>query len=331
MMLRAFALIAFTLAAAQGVQAQGFLHKIKDKVKDKAGQRVDNQTDKAIDKGLDKTEGAITCVATDAKCVSDAKAQGKSVVVTDASGKPVSSADSAKAMTAAGGQGAAGAAAAPPTVNLNADFVPGTRTLFEENFAGDPVGDLPLHVKVKSGNWEIAQIGSRKVLRSGSGGRIMIPLPETLPDKFTLQIELQHSWGWSTDVWFVPDSLEGSHERVEFGSTGGIGDFNSAAPENKSNKLYLARMMVDGGHAKVYIDGKRVANVPEAKLGRSNGIWISATGSDEEPFILYDIRIAASQTSLFDALNASGRVATHGILFATNSATIEPGSDSTLK
>ncbi|HEX5437055.1 MAG TPA: OmpA family protein, partial [Gemmatimonadaceae bacterium] len=46
---------------------------------------------------------------------------------------------------------------------------------------------------------------------------------------------------------------------------------------------------------------------------------------------LYDIRIAASQTSLFDALNASGRVATHGILFATNSATIEPGSDSTLK
>jgi outer membrane protein OmpA-like peptidoglycan-associated protein len=47
--------------------------------------------------------------------------------------------------------------------------------------------------------------------------------------------------------------------------------------------------------------------------------------------LVTDIRIAAGGRPLFDALTASGRVSTHGILFASGSATLEGESTPTLK
>jgi outer membrane protein OmpA-like peptidoglycan-associated protein len=43
------------------------------------------------------------------------------------------------------------------------------------------------------------------------------------------------------------------------------------------------------------------------------------------------VRIAAGGRDLYDALSRDGRVATHGILFATNSDVIRPESTPTLK
>ena len=54
-----------------------------------------------MDKAIDKGENAIKCAATDQDCIRKAKADGKGVVVTDPSGKPVSSSDSANAVNAA--------------------------------------------------------------------------------------------------------------------------------------------------------------------------------------------------------------------------------------
>src|SRR5205807_7118793 len=54
-------------------------------------------------------------------------------------------------------------------------------------------------------------------------------------------------------------------------------------------------------------------------------------GGDASPGYISNIRIAASDKSLFDALNASGRVSTHGILFNTNSDAIRPESAPTLQ
>jgi OOP family OmpA-OmpF porin len=260
-----------------------------------------------------------------------AKAKVESAVDQAGDSSQATTSASATDGAAAGDAASSDAAPAASKVDVNYDFVPGDQVLFQDDFASDPVGDLPTHVQVLSGNWEIAVKDGRRMLRSTSGGDLMIPLPSVLPSKFTLELELIHDWGWDTRVYFVDADHRDGMQNAVFGSDGGIGDFSSSANEDRSDKLYHARIMADGRHVKVYIDGKRVANVPSANLGRANGIWIQAPADDNSPFYLASVRVAASQTSLFDALNASGRVSTHGILFATGSAEIQPGSAGTLE
>ncbi|MDE3053834.1 MAG: OmpA family protein [Gemmatimonadota bacterium] len=319
-------------AAAQG----GLFGRIKAKVQD----RVNAATDSATDAMIDKATGAVICAATNVSCIKKAFGAGKHVEIVDQSGKPVSADDSASAVAKAGGVPANVAAAgdtaaasepATPTAFVNYDFVPGDRVLFTEDFSADKVGDLPSRVQILSGNWEIADVGGQRMLRSTSGGRVMVPLPAPLPDKFTVELQVIHSWGWNTEVHFADADHSDGLDYASFGSTAGIGAFNSSPAEDKSGKLYTARIMADGGHVKVYQDGKRVANVPHANLGRTNGIWIDGPGSDDAPFYIVSIRVAASDRSLFDALNADGRVSTQGILFGTGSDAIRPESAPTLE
>lgn len=246
--------------------------------------------------------------------------------------KPESKPDPAKTPATPDKSGASESAVDTSRAFVNYDFVPGDKVLFAEDFSTDKVGDLPSRVKVEAGNWEVASYKGQRFLRASNSGDIMIPLPSTLPQKATVEMDLIHSWGLSPSIEFVPDEGDQrhTHQSVFVGSTGGIGDFSSEAAANKDKELYHVRLMLDGEHAKVYEDGKRVANVPTAKLGRSNGVWVHARASENDPFYITNIRIAESNTSLFDVLNASGRVATHGILFDVNSDHIRPESAPTL-
>jgi outer membrane protein OmpA-like peptidoglycan-associated protein len=75
-----------------------------------------------------------------------------------------------------------------------------------------------------------------------------------------------------------------------------------------------------------------VANVPNAKLGRSNKIYVFLNGWDANaPRMIADVRVAAGGRKLYDAIAEKGRVATQGILFATGSAEVRPESGPTLK
>ena len=277
--------------------AQGFMDRLKQKVQD----RVNNAEDSLTDAALDAATGAVTCAASNTGCIQKVFKAGKTVKLVDAKGNPVSPDDSAKAVAKAGGVPAnvtanaaaasapaatSDSAAAPPaTAFVNYDFVPGDKVLFAEDFSTDKVGDIPKRVQILSGNFEIADVGGRRMLRSSSGGRVMVPLPSQLPDKFTVELDLIHSWGWNTDVHFVDaDHLDGL-DYVTFGGSSGIGQFQSEPLEDKSSKLYTARIMADGGHVKVYVDGKRVANVPQSKLGRTNAIWIDGPGNDIRPVL----------------------------------------------
>jgi outer membrane protein OmpA-like peptidoglycan-associated protein len=60
-------------------------------------------------------------------------------------------------------------------------------------------------------------------------------------------------------------------------------------------------------------------------------IDVPSTNDDEGGSLLTDIRVAEGGKPLYDALAANGRVSTHGILFATGSATIEGESTPTLQ
>ncbi len=88
--------------------------------------------------------------------------------------------------------------------------------------------------------------------------------------------------------------------------------------------------MADGKYVKVYVNETRVANIPNADLGRSNKITIDFVGIGEQPAFIGNLSVLAGGRELYDALEKDGRVATQGIYFASGSDQIRPESTPTL-
>jgi outer membrane protein OmpA-like peptidoglycan-associated protein len=272
---------------------------------------------------------------------------GKPVEVVDAKGKRVSAADSAKAVDKAGGAPASAAStssdaggAAPSQgfgdgVLVNYDFVPGDRVIFAEDFSRDPIGDFPKRLELRRGNFEVAKWQGQQYLRTNSGGVVSIPLPEVLPSRFTFEADYHGSNGWSLEINFDdPDKVD-NLVLASFGMGSGQlagPNVNSSAdlPDAAVKPLAHVALMADGKYVKVYENGVRVANVPNANIGRGKVVVVSVPGSDDEPGYLSNIRIAAGGKPLYDAIMADGRVATHGILFDTGSDRIRAESKPTM-
>jgi hypothetical protein len=164
--------------------------------------------------------------------------------------------------------------------------------------------------------------------------RFYIPLPETLPERFTLEFDYSMSPGGEVWISFGDDQ----QRKVTFNASGTAGVYNATAgitgigklPDNRNDVLRRARIMADGKYVKVYLDDTRVMNVPNADLGRSNKILFYTTIISERS-LFGNFRVAAGGKKLYDALAEKGRVATQGIYFDTGSDRIRPESTPTLK
>jgi OmpA-OmpF porin, OOP family len=343
-------------ALPNSASAQG---GIIDRIKTKAKEKTDAATDSLTDVAFDKATGAVKCVATNSACIKKAFGAGHNVKVVDAKGNAVSPADSAKAVATAGGvpeslatsnATASNAAAASSSssastsapaqgfgdgVFLNYDFVPGDRVIFSEDFMRDKPGDFPKRLQLRRGNLEIAEWQGQHFLRTNSSSVVAIPLPEALPKRFTFEADYNGGGGWSMTVNFAdPDVVDGLTTASFSPGDGGLsGDnVNSSAtiPDAAVKPITHIAVMADSAYAKVYVNGVRVANVPNTNLGRGKVIVIGLTGSDDTPAYITNFRIAAGGKPLYDALMASGRASTHGILFATGSDQIRGESKPTL-
>ncbi len=338
----AFALAAFAGAAGSGqANAQGLFKKIKERAKQTTEQHVVNKAGEATNKALEKTEGAIACIATDAACIQDAQKQGKPVNVTDANGNAITGSDSAAAIAAATGGAAPAGAAATANVKpgqgawANYDFVPGDKPIFVDDFSKDNVGDFPRRFEFRSGNMEIVEWQGQRWLRSGGHDVFGITLPETLPERFTMEFDLAGS-GNGMEINFANEApASGPHLAINAHSAYLIADpirGEGQLTVNTSETPVKIRISVDGKYLKLYANEHRALNVPNANLGRSNHIYINMNGwSADDPRMIANIRIFAGGKKLYDAIAEKGRVATQGILFATGSAELAPESTPTLK
>lgn len=340
------AAIALVMAVAlpHPAQAQGLFGKIKKKAEDK----VNQASDRAAQQVVDGSEQIIRCSAGDKACLDRAKQSGKTVVTStgDTIRPPAPAAPaaaSASAAVAAPAEGAT-AGAAGTGVWVNYDFKPGNRPIFIEDLMADEVGDFPRRLKLGEGNIEIADVGGRRMLRMTSTGAVYIQLPETLPERFTIEADVSSTGGWMY-AHFKDDvtrygSMSGSdadtHLTWNFisnsgGLEGGSVQSQSAASRDLRGKTFPLRLMVDGAYAKMYADDKRVANVPEARINRGRRVVFTAYATEDTPFFLGNIRVMAGGRQLYDVLAEKGRVATQGIYFDTGSDRVRGESSATLK
>jgi OmpA-OmpF porin, OOP family len=320
----AIPLIAFALAlsAPAAADAQGMLGRIKKKAKEAAATKVE---ERAAEKAAEATGAAldkVECKVSDQACVDKATSEGKEVVTVSESGG--AAATGADANTMKPGQGAW----------ANYDFKPGDQILFFDDLTKDEVGDFPRRLEFSSGAVEIVDWKGGRWLRANADSKWYIPLPEPLPEQFTMEFDYYINRSGAVWIYFSDEQKT----RLDLHGNGSADLTNNSAKVHAQfyepggiAKLRRARLMVDGKYAKVYMDGKRVLNVPNANLERTNKILFFTDANPEDPSLFGNFRVAAGGKKLYDAIAATGRVATQGIYFDSGSDRVRPESSPTLK
>lgn len=319
--------------------AKELKERAKEGAKRAAGQAVEREvgdrTDAAVSGAFDKAEEAVRCAVGDDACIKEAKAQGKPVVVTDEEGNVVKEIP--------GDEGSVSI----ENANTNYDFKSGERVLFEEDFSDDNVGDFPRSLEFVSGNWEVVEWQGRRFLSNTSNRcAFKVPLPETLPERFTIEFDAHFKHGNQQLAVATVAPEDGRVAHLEDQSFFHVTNAKSGLDVSGDGVEALqriddvfakgvvpVRIMVDDSYAKVYIGKQRVANVPNAKLPRSSTVWFENTyfANAENPIYIGNIRIAAGGRDLYSTLEAKGRVAVQDILFETGKANIQRESAKALK
>ena len=319
------------LAGATTPAEAQFGKKLKDALKQNAENKAVQKATEKEDKAIDAAAAAATSggAADSAAPAKDSAGPG----ATQPAAAPTAGGATAAAAASATG---AGADALKPGEGAwaNYDFKPGDRALYVDDFTADEVGDFPKRMEFKTGALEIVEWQDARYLRATSDSRFFIPVPEMLPERFTM--EFDYSIPTGGEVWI---SFGDENKRVEFGGDGTSTVYNGATqitadgrlPDAERGALHRARVTVDGKYVKTYLDDTRVLNVPNADVGRANKILFYTDGDAKQPTLFGNFRIAAGGKKLYDALSTSGRVATQGIYFDTGSDRVRPESSPTLK
>ena len=286
--------------------ANSFLDRLKQEMENKAAQKAGEAVDQATGDAAPQEESG-----TPEKQPSE-------------SGSTASSGSGASADQLKPGQGAW----------ANYDFKPGTRVLFADDFMKDEVGDFPRRFEFVSGNMEIVEWQQGRWLRLSSTSKFNVVLPEVLPQRYTMEFDFSVPGG---EMWIYPDHDNNGGSYFIFGN-GGVAGVNgpniggrSATNAALADKVVRARVMADGAYVKLYVNDKRLANVPNFGPARTNKILFWVDANETNPAIFGNFRIAAGGKKLYDSLAQDGRVATQGIYFDTGSDRIRPESTPTLK
>lgn len=297
---------------------------------DQAGRSAEREAAERVDRGVsagaDATEEAVL-------------SGGQESADGGASGAPTNGSGS-------GSTGSGAAASSGPNVGSNYDFTRGEEPLFHEDYASDNLGDFPRNLELVEGTWDVVDIDGRRWLR-GTGGRgsdFQVVLPESLPERFTIEYEVMYSHGNQVTVMATspieggPTGYEGTLVQVMSGKSGAWipaskREFLSAVSNSVLSDPTRVEIMVDGNHMKVFVAGIRVANVPNAKIVRGDRLQFEDTyfSTSEEPIFIGAIRVDAGGRDLYGELEREGRVALDGIYFDTGSDQLRPESYATLE
>ena len=314
-------LAALALTTAPRTAEAQFGRRLKDAVKrtaeDKAFQKTTETENKAIDSAL--------------------SGGGEAAAAPAAGAAPAAAAPAGSSATAAKPDSAAPAEQLKPGEGAwaNYDFKPGDRILYASDFTGDEVGDFPKSMEFKSGALETVEWQGSRWLRATADSKFYVVLPDTLPERFTMEFDYSIPSNGEVWIYFTPDegrllSFGGLGSAAVRNSKAGV-DGRGALAKQNADVVRRARVMGDGKYLKVYLDDTRVLNVPNADMGRSDKILFYTDATAEKPTLFGNFRVAEGGKKLYDALSAKGRVATQGIYFDTGSDRIRPESTPTLK
>ena len=325
-------------ACAGTADAQGWLKKLGKVAEDAAKRTVENNVDRKTTEAVDDAMNPdMDSKQSKSKKASDNDDADEGDTVSE-DGVPT-----AKKKTAQGEE-------------VKSDFVPGTVVIFEDNLQGEQMGEFPSKWDLIDNNAEVAKMNGKMAIKFEHGSSTEItPLikdgnKKYLPEFYTLEFDFFATGKEGTNtaynlylssendrhdsrIWFSQDRMSwyilkpNGDDRVD-GNTS-LEDIMELNDWNHFALSFNKRAL------KVYVNGKRIINIPNAKAMD----WFSVETEFWEDHVDYitNIRLAKGGVALYErneqsmtaiekSIAETGKFVTNNILFETGKATLKPES-----
>ena len=235
------------------------------------------------------------------------------------------------------GMQAAGEAQQPELTAVKADFMPGEKTIFFDDFTDMAAGDAPAHFKVRGPAPELRVGGAIRQLTALQTGSLF-PNITSLPKNFTYEAEVQIEKVRSTRIALV---FYSNQKEVFIWWTNVDARQTQLVVAVKTHTEELARkyvqvdwskpaklaLWVQNGRVRVFINGEKHVDANQVELPAINKVEILSLISGANQSIGYrSVRFAESTPDFSQVISASGRYVSHGILFDTDSDRLKPES-----
>jgi len=337
MMKKLILMLIVAFACAGTADAQGWLKKLGKVAEDAAKRTVENNVDSKTTEAVDDAMNPDESKQSKSKKASDNDDADEGDTVSE-DGVPT-----AKKKTAQGEE-------------VKSDFVPGTVVIFEDNLQGEQMGEFPSKWDLIDNNAEVAKMNGKMAIKFEHGSSTEItPLikdgnKKYLPEFYTLEFDFFATGKEGTNtaynlylssendrhdsrIWFSQDRMSwyilkpNGDDRVD-GNTS-LEDIMELNDWNHFALSFNKRAL------KVYVNGKRIINIPNAKAMD----WFSVETEFWEDHVDYitNIRLAKGGVALYErneqsmtaiekAIAETGKFVTNNILFETGKATLKPES-----
>jgi OOP family OmpA-OmpF porin len=239
---------------------------------------------------------------------------------------------------------APGSAAQPDLAAIKADFIPGEKTVFYDDFTDMAGDEPPPHWKIRGGTAELRVGAGVRQLTLRGRNVSLVPDLTGLPPNFTYETEVVYSNHGSTVDWGFFDKsgkevMRFYTDRVydNLGIEVKVGDETLISQQFKTDfsQPVKQNLWCQNGRLRLYLNGQRVMDVNQVKLPEMGTPKVQTSvvnDPDNKEYIAFRIaRFAESTPDFSQTISSSGRYVTHGILFDTDSDRIKPESAAVIR
>ena len=239
---------------------------------------------------------------------------------------------------------ASAAAQQPQFTSLRAEFLPGERTIFYDDFTDMNAGDAPSHFRTRGGAPELGAAGALRQLTYTSSGSLF-PNLTALPRNFTYETEvkLEVPQGIAR-IYLVLYSSEREAAAwyffVRTGSAEMILSRKIPRPEelgrrpitmDLSQPVRLA-LWIQDGRLRAFVNGEKQLDINQVELPAIDRVELRTDLAGAGLSVSYrSVRFAESAPDFSQVIAASGRYVSHGIRFDTDSDRLKPESATALQ
>ncbi len=225
----------------------------------------------------------------------------------------------------------------PELTVVKADFMPGEKTIFYDDFTDMAAGDAPSHFKVRGAAPELRAGGGIRQLTFLQNGSLF-PNLTSLPKNFTYEAEVQfenlrnartalilYANEKEALIWWI---YAGPQQTQLVVAVKNHTEELARKPVqiNWSQPAKIA-LWVQNGRVRAFINGEKHVDANQVELPAINKVEILSSIAGAGQSVGYrSVRFAESTPDFSQVISASGRYVSHGILFDTGSDRLKPES-----
>ncbi len=240
-------------------------------------------------------------------------------------------------LSCASGAQTAAAPQQPELTTVKADFMPGEKTIFYDDFSDMVAGDAPSHFKVRGAAPELRVGDGVKQLTHVKSGSIF-PNLTSLPKNFTYEAEAKfenvpnartalilYANDKESLIWWINAGAGEAQTHIAVKShTEELGRKTIKVDWSQPAKIAL---WVQDGRVRAFVNGEKHLDANQVELPPINKVEILSYVAAAKQSVGYrSVRFAESVPDFSQVISASGRYVSHGILFDTGSDRLKPES-----